>query len=101
MKKLGKVTMANKKGTFLVRSTKPHRIGIQVVNQEIKRLGKVVDVIGPAAAPYIVINTRGAQAQTKKGDIVYLLDKPPQKPKHPQQNRSGKPRYSKKSYSKK
>ena len=95
------MTTVSKKGTFLVRSTKPHRIGIQVVNQEIKRLGKVVDVIGPAAAPYIVINTRSAQAQTKKGDIVYLLDKPPQKPRHPQQSRSGKPRYSKKSYSKK
>lgn len=95
------MTTVNKKGTFLVRSTKPHRIGIQVVNQEIKRLGKVVDVIGPATAPYIVINTRDAQAQTKKGDVVYLLDKLPQKPKRSQQNRSGKPRYSKKSYSKK
>ncbi|MCK5045145.1 MAG: hypothetical protein KAS22_01110 [Candidatus Heimdallarchaeota archaeon] len=95
------MTTVNKKGTFLVRSTKPHRLGIQVVNQEIKRLGKVVDVIGPVAAPYIVINTRDAQAQTKKGDIVYLLDKPPQKSKRPQQSRSGKPRYSKKSYSKK
>ena len=94
------MTTANKKGTILVRSTKPHRIGIQVVNHEIKRLGKVVDVIGPAAAPYIVVNTRDAQAQAKKGDVVYLLDKPPQKPRRPQQNRSGKPRYPKKPYSK-
>ena len=94
------MTMTNKKGTILVRSTKPQRIGIQVVNHEIKRLGKVVDVIGPAAAPYIVINTRDAQARAKKGDVVYLLDKPLQKPRRPQQSRSGKPRHPKKPYSK-
>jgi len=94
------VTTVSKKGNILARSTKPHRIGLQVVNQEIKRLGKIVDVIGPVATPYIVINTRDAQAQAKKGEVVYLLEKQPQKPKRPQQYRSGKPRKPKKPYSK-
>ncbi|NHJ31570.1 MAG: hypothetical protein FK732_01790 [Asgard group archaeon] len=92
LKKLGKVTTASKKGNILVKSTKAHRIGLPVVNQEIKRVGKVVDVIGPAAAPYIVVNTRDAQAQTKKGDIVYLLDKQPQKKKSSKKHPSGKSR---------
>lgn len=92
LKKLGKVTTVSKKGNILVRSNTVQRIGIQVVNQEIKRLGKIVDIIGPAAAPYIVINTRDAQAQAKKGDMAYLLDRPPQKKKSGQKYGSGKPR---------
>jgi rRNA processing protein Gar1 len=100
MKKIGKVTTTNKKGNFLVKSTKAHRIGLQVVNQEIKKVGKVVDVIGPAKAPYIVINARDAKAQVKKGEVVYLMDKPPQRKKSPQKYSSEKPRKPKKPPSK-
>lgn len=79
MKKLGKVSIIARNGNLLVQSSKPQRIGTPVVDQQIKRLGKVVDVIGPIKAPYIVVNARGYTKQLKVGDILYLMDKQPQR----------------------
>ncbi len=81
LKKVGKVSMINKKGDLLVKSDRAHRIGTFVVNQQIKNIGKIVDIIGPTNAPYILINTREAAAKAKKGELVYLLDKSPQRSK--------------------
>ncbi|NHK31912.1 MAG: hypothetical protein FK730_11210 [Asgard group archaeon] len=75
LKKLGKIQVINKKGDLLVKVTKTYRMNTAVVNQQLKKLGKIVDIIGPAKTPYLVINTREAEAKAKKGEIVYLLDR--------------------------
>ena len=56
MKKLGKVSVINKKGSILVKVNKAPRIGSKVVNQDIKSIGRIVDIIGPTHTPYAVIN---------------------------------------------
>ncbi len=89
MKKLGKVSIIARNGNLLIKSSKPQRIGTPVVDQQIKRLGKIVDVIGPIRAPYIVVNTKGAGKQLKVGDILYLMDKQPQR--STSSNRSKRP----------
>ena len=86
MKKLGKVTTITNNNNLLVNTSKSFRIGLRVINQEIKTIGKIVDVIGPIKSPYIVVNTRNAQAKAQKGDTLYILDKPPT------QRSGGKPR---------
>ena len=79
MKKLGKVSIIARNGNLLIQSSKPQRIGTPVVDQQIKRIGKIVDVIGPARAPFIVVNAKGYFKQLKVGDILYLMDKQPQR----------------------
>jgi len=77
MKKLGKVTVVTKKGELLVKTQGTHRLNSKVVNQQIKIVGKIVDIIGPVTAPFIVINTRNAQAKAKVGELLYLFDRKP------------------------
>lgn len=79
MKKLGKIHVVSKKGNLLVKVTKPYRMNTTIVNQQLKKLGKIVDIIGPANNPYLVINTREAEAKATKGETVYLFDKEPSK----------------------
>ena len=85
MKKIGSVSIITHKGDLLVQTTKAHRLGAKVVNSKIKAIGKIVDVIGPAAKPYIVINTRNAEAQAKEGEDLYIIDEKKMKKKTPGQ----------------
>ncbi|HUT80167.1 MAG TPA: Gar1/Naf1 family protein [Candidatus Bathyarchaeia archaeon] len=82
MKKLGKVFVVTKKGELLVKATDSYRFNTKVVNQQIQMIGKIVDIIGPVATPYVVINTRNSEAQAKKGDQLYLMEGKPS-PKKP------------------
>ncbi|MBN1329238.1 MAG: hypothetical protein JXA54_07170 [Candidatus Heimdallarchaeota archaeon] len=77
MKKLGKVFVVTKKGELLVKATDSYRFNTKVVNQQIQIIGKIIDIIGPVAAPYVVINTRNSEAQVKKGDQLYLMESKP------------------------
>ncbi|NHJ83886.1 MAG: hypothetical protein FK734_00405 [Asgard group archaeon] len=76
MKKLGKVSIISKKGNILIKSTTGQRLGSRIVNQQLKYVGKIVDIIGPTSTPYIVVNTRDAEAQTKENELLYLVDAP-------------------------
>lgn len=61
------------KGDLLVRTSKPIRLNSRIVNQELQTVGKAVDIIGPVSAPYIVVNTRQAEATAKKDETLYLF----------------------------
>lgn len=92
MKKIGSITVIAKNGNLLVKTNKPFRIGSKVVNQEIKNVGKIVDIIGPAKTPYIVINTKGANTTTKEGEMLYLLEKTQNQTKGPKKSSKPPPR---------
>jgi len=77
LKKLGKVVVITNKGDLLVRTSKPIRLNSRIVNQELKTVGKAVDIIGPVSAPYIVVNTRQAEATAKKDETLYLFRSEP------------------------
>jgi rRNA processing protein Gar1 len=72
VKNLGPITSITKKGDLLVQVTKPYPFGAKIVNKQLESIGKIVDVIGPVKTPYLVINTRNAEAQAKVGETVYL-----------------------------
>ena len=93
MKKLGKVSIIARNGNLLVQSNKSERIGTPVVNQQIKRIGKIVDIIGPTKAPYIVVNIKGYTDSIKEGDVLYLMDKQPQKSKPKKYSRNRPQKY--------
>lgn len=104
MKKLGKVSVIARNGNLLVQTSKPQRIGIPVVDQQIKRIGKIVDVIGPTSGPYIVVNVKGYEKPINVGDVLYLMDNNKQQRPSSGKKRSAKPyhkKYSKTSSKKK
>jgi len=74
MKKLGKIAVITIKGNLLVRAAKPKQFNMPVVNEQIKYVGKIVDIIGPADNPYIVINTKNAETKVKIGEQLYLME---------------------------
>jgi rRNA processing protein Gar1 len=47
-----------RQGALLVRTQRPVRIGSPLVDAHRKPIGRVIDVIGPVKAPYLVV--RGA-----------------------------------------
>ncbi|MBD3192095.1 MAG: H/ACA RNA-protein complex protein Gar1 [Candidatus Heimdallarchaeota archaeon] len=73
MKKLGPVTIITRTGELLVRINEKHKIGSNAVNKNIQRIGKVIDIIGPVRAPYVVINTKKAEASARKGEVLYSV----------------------------
>ncbi|NHJ48390.1 MAG: hypothetical protein FK733_11455 [Asgard group archaeon] len=95
MKKLGKVFVVNKNGNLLVKVTKTYRLNSIVVNQQLKRLGKIVDIIGPAKNPYLVINARDAETKPSKGETVYLMDRPSKKPSSSKRKSYSRPKTKK------
>jgi len=86
LKKLGKIHIISKKGNLLVKVTKQYRMNTEIVNQQLKKLGKIVDIIGPTKNPYLVISTREAEAEATIGETVYLLDSPAKKKVNPKKN---------------
>ncbi|MHA1124563.1 MAG: H/ACA ribonucleoprotein complex subunit GAR1 [Candidatus Heimdallarchaeota archaeon] len=96
MKQLGKVSVIAKNGNVLVRATKTFRVGTKVVNQQLAHIGKIVDIIGPVATPYIVINTRGSKTTIRKSELLYLLDKQQKPLKQKSSKNSKKSSYSSK-----
>lgn len=79
MKKIGPVEKISRRGEILVRGKKPHKIGFQVVNKEIKRIGKIIDVIGPVSRPFIVVHPKTAEVKAQIGQVVYSVPHDPKK----------------------
>ena len=55
MQRLGKVISITPSQNIIIKSKKPHKIGTTVVNEKLKVVGKIFDIIGPTASPYIVV----------------------------------------------
>jgi rRNA processing protein Gar1 len=78
-------------GEIIVRTERPWRWGegIKLVDRRGRALGRVENVVGPAAAPYLVVRSvdarEGATAGTRlKGVDVYLPERPQEEGKTPE-----------------
>ncbi|TFG01738.1 MAG: hypothetical protein EU542_06455 [Promethearchaeota archaeon] len=75
MKKIGKVGLITRTGKILVDSDGPVKLGTIAVNRQIKKVGKVVDVIGPTTSPKIVISPTNAEASVRAEEELYSMTK--------------------------
>jgi len=55
LQRLGKVLHVTPSQNIVVKADKTPKIGLLVVNEELKIVGKVFDVIGPVSSPYAVV----------------------------------------------
>ncbi len=55
LQRLGKVLSVTPSQSVVVKIDKPPKLGIAVVDENLKVVGKVFDIIGPVSSPYAVI----------------------------------------------
>lgn len=97
---VGKVFGPGPQGELIVRAERPWRYGegVKVVDRKGRALGRVESIIGPAAAPYLVVRTfdTGDPKMTAiklRGSEVYLQEAPVEAGHQPRarERRQGRP----------
>ncbi len=73
MQRLGQVLHVGQSGNLIVKADYFPRIGGKVVNENLKSIGKVVDVFGPVSSPYASVKLIGRTRKELVGKILYVL----------------------------
>ena len=73
MQKLGKVRALTPSRNIIVKTEKPPKIGTEVVDENLKVVGKVFDIVGSVSAPYAVVKPTVAEPAKLVNKPVYLL----------------------------
>jgi RNA-binding protein len=75
LQKLGKVRSLTPSKNIIVKTEKAPEIGSEVVDENLKVVGKVFDIIGPVSAPYAVIKSVSEAAKLVNKPVYLLLSK--------------------------
>ena len=73
MQKLGRVINLAPSRNLVVKAEKAPKIGSAVVDESLKTIGKVFDVIGPVTSPYAVVRPAVKEPEKLAGKQLYLL----------------------------
>ena len=73
MQKLGRVINLTPSRNLVVKTEKAPKIGSAVVDESLKTIGKVFDVIGPVASPYAVVRPVVKEPEKLANKQLYLL----------------------------
>ena len=73
LQRLGKVLHVTPSQNIVVKADKTPKIGSAVVNENLKIVGKVFDVIGPVSSPYAVVKPAVKDPEKLTAKQVYLL----------------------------
>lgn len=74
MQRLGRVQSFTPSQNIVVKVTdNPPKIGTSVVDENLKVIGKVVDLIGPVSSPYVVIKPAVKEPEKLTAKRLYLL----------------------------
>ena len=73
MQRLGKVLHVTPSQNIVVKADKTPKIGSAVIDEKLKVVGKVFDVIGPVPSPYAVIKPAIKEPEKLTNKQLYLL----------------------------
>ena len=73
MQKLGRVINLTPSQNLVVKTEKAPKIGSAVVDESLKTIGKVFDVIGPVTSPHAVVRPAVKEPEKLAGKQLYLL----------------------------
>lgn len=73
LQRFGKVMHVTPSRNIVVKTLEPPQIGSAVVDENLRVVGKVFDVIGSVAAPYAVIKPKIKDPERVVGKQLYLL----------------------------
>jgi RNA-binding protein len=73
LQKLGRVRALTPSKNLVVKTEKAPKIGAEVVDENLKVVGKVFDIIGPVSSPYAVVKPTVSEPVKLVNKPVYLL----------------------------
>ena len=73
MQRLGKVLHVTPSQNVVVKADKTPKIGSAVVDERLKVVGKVFDVIGPVSSPYAIVKPTIKDPEKLNAKQLYLL----------------------------
>jgi RNA-binding protein len=73
LQRLGKVLHVTPSQNVVVKADKTPKIGSAVVDERLKVVGKVFDVIGPVPSPYVVVKPAIKEPERLTTKQLYLL----------------------------
>ena len=73
MQRLGKVLHVTPSQNVVVKVDNTPKIGSAVVNENLKVVGKVFDVVGPVSSPYAVVKPTIKEPEKLTSKQLYLL----------------------------
>ena len=73
LQRLGRVLTVSPSRNLIVKTETPTKIGSEVVDENLKVIGKVFDIIGPVSAPYAVIRPTVSEPARLLNKPLYLL----------------------------
>ena len=73
MQRLGKVLHVTPSQNVVIKINNPPKIGSAVVDEKLKTVGKIFDVIGPVSSPYAIVKPAIKKPETLSNKQLYLL----------------------------
>ena len=73
MQRLGRVINVTSSRTLVVKTENTPKIGSSVVDESLKIVGKVFDIIGPVTSPYAVVKPTVREPEKLATKQLYLL----------------------------
>lgn len=73
MQRLGRVLHVSPSRNVIVKTEKVPRIGETVVDENLKPVGKIVDIFGPVASPYATVKTTMRDPGVLSNKTLYVL----------------------------
>ena len=73
LQRLGRIINLTPSHNFIVKTEKTPKIGLSVVDQNLRVVGKVFDIIGPVSAPYAVVRPTVKEPEKLANQQLYLL----------------------------
>lgn len=75
MKRIGKVLHLSNSGKLVLKTKLDARVGVTVLNDELKRVGTIFDVFGPVDHPYASVQPATRNPEKYVGKSLYVLEK--------------------------
>ena len=73
MQRLGRVLNVTPSQNIVVKTEKTPKIGSVVIDENLKIVGKIFDIIGPVSSPYVVVRPAIREPEKLTDKQLYLL----------------------------
>jgi len=73
LQRLGKVLNVTPSQNIVVKADNTPKIGLSVVNENLKIVGTVFDVVGPVSSPYAIVKPTIRDPEKMNAKQLYLL----------------------------
>ena len=73
LQRLGRVMNVTPSQSLVIKAEKTPRIGVAVIDETLKVVGKVFDIIGPVSSPYAVVKPAIKEPEKLVNKQLYVL----------------------------